>query len=57
MPKSKEKKIIDRIIAHQLIILENPTSSFIDAIHLEEKLKNGQTKEGTGFAHTVKETT
>lgn len=53
---AKEKKIIDRIIAHQLIILENPSSSFIDAIRLEEKLKSGNTKEGTGFAHTVRET-
>ena len=57
VPKNKEKKIIDRIIAHQLIILENPTSSFIDAIVLEEKLKSGHTKEGTGNAHTVRETT
>lgn len=57
MTKNKEKKIIDRIIAHQLIILENPSSTFIDAIKLEEKLKNGQTKEGTGLAHTVRETT
>lgn len=53
--KSKEKKIIDRIIAHQLIILENPSNSFIDAIYLEEKLKNGRAKEGTGLAHTVRE--
>ncbi len=55
--KAKEKKIIDRIIAHQLIILENPSSAFIDAIKLEEKLKNGNSKEGTGFAHTIRETT
>ena len=41
MPKNKEKRIIDRIIAHQLIILENPSSTYIDAINLEEKLKNG----------------
>ena len=39
MSKAKEKKIIDRIIAHQLIILENPSPGFIDAIKLEEKLK------------------
>ena len=56
MIKSKEKKIIDRIIAHQLIILENPSTSFIEAIKLEEKLKNGNTKEGTGCAQTVRET-
>jgi len=55
--KNKEKKIIDRIIAHQLIILENPAQCFIDAIRLEEKLKNGNSKEGTGSAHTVRETT
>ena len=50
--KSKEKKIIDRIIAHQLIILENP-SGIIDSIKLEEKLKNGNVKEGSGMTHTV----
>lgn len=57
VPKNKEKKIIDRIIAHQLIILENPSSTFIDGIKLEEKLKGGATKEGTAQAHTVRETT
>ena len=50
VPKNKEKKIIDRIIAHQLIILENPTGAFIEAIKLEEKVKGGNTKDGTGMA-------
>lgn len=54
--KAKEKKIIDRIIAHQLIILENPTGSFIESIRLEEKNKSGNSKEGTGVAVTVSET-
>jgi hypothetical protein len=36
-----------------LIILENPTGAFIDAIKLEEKLKNGNIKEGTGECHTI----
>lgn len=55
--KNKEKKIIDRIIAHQLIILENPSSGVIDSIKLEEKLKNGNIKEGSGVTHTSRETT
>lgn len=54
--QSKEKKIIDRIIAHQLIILENPMSSFIEQIRLEEKGKNGP-MQGTGMAITVKDAT
>lgn len=57
VPKAKEKRIIDRIIAHQLIILENPSQSFIDGIKLEDKQKNGTAKEGSGLAHTVRETT
>lgn len=56
MSKLKEKKIIDRIIAHQLIILQNPSQSFIDAIRLDDKTKAGNPKE-TGFAHTVSDTT
>lgn len=55
VPKTKEKKIIDRIIAHQLIILENPNSNFIESIRLQEKNKNGIVP-GTGMAVTSKET-
>jgi hypothetical protein len=54
VPKHKEKKIIDRIIAHQLIILENPTQAFIESIKLEEKGKNGPVP-GTGIAVTARE--
>jgi hypothetical protein len=55
VPKHKEKKIIDRIIAHQLIIMENPASNFIEGIKLQERNKNGVVP-GTGFATTSKET-
>lgn len=54
MPKHKEKKIIDRIIAHQLIILENPSSNYIESIKLQERNKNGVVP-GTGIATVSKE--
>jgi hypothetical protein len=54
VPKTKEKKIIDRIIAHQLIILENPDNKFIEGVRLQEKNKTGIVP-GTGFAVTSKE--
>lgn len=54
VPKSKEKKIIDRIVAHQLIIMENPSTNFIESIRLQEKNKNGIIP-GTGFAVASKE--
>ena len=54
VPKNKEKKIIDRIIAHQLIILENPTNHFIESVKLQERNKNGIVP-GTGLAVTSKE--
>lgn len=54
VPKEKQKKIIDRIIAHQLIILENPTGAIIEKIKLEEKSKHGPVA-GTGLCVTVTE--
>ena len=54
VPKTKEKKIIDRIIAHQLIILENPDNKLIEGVRLQEKNKTGIVP-GTGFAVTSKE--
>jgi hypothetical protein len=46
--------VIDRIIAHQLIILENPTGHIIEKILLEEKNKNGAVA-GTGMCITANE--
>lgn len=54
MPKEKQQKIIDRIVAHQLIILENPTGTIIEKIKLEEKNKYGPVA-GTGMCITVTE--
>jgi hypothetical protein len=34
LSSEKERKILDRLISHQLIILENPPSSFIDEVKL-----------------------
>ena len=36
MDPHKDKKIIDRIISHQLIILENPGKNFIEQIKIRE---------------------
>jgi hypothetical protein len=41
----KEKKITDRIIAHQLIILENTGNRYIEQIKIKEFQKG---KKGTG---------
>jgi hypothetical protein len=35
MASEKEKKILGRVITHQLIILENPPSSAIEEIKLK----------------------
>lgn len=45
-PKAKEKRILDRIIAHQYIIFENPSNTNIEAIRLKDS-KNPDDKEDT----------
>lgn len=45
MDPEKEKKITDRIIAHQLIILENSGNRYIEHIKIREFHKG---KKGTG---------
>lgn len=56
VPKERHKKILDRIIAHQLIILENPSGQIIEKIVLEEKSKGG-TVPGTGNCFVTPEQT
>lgn len=49
MPKSKEKKIIDRLLAHQLIAIENPSNHVIEEIRFKDKSKPG-IEDGSGLA-------
>ena len=44
---TKEKKITDRIIAHQLIILENTTKHCMDSIKIREFNEKMEEKEST----------
>jgi hypothetical protein len=50
---SKEKKITDRIIAHQLIILENTGNKYIEKIQIGE-FYNTEKKEEKQSLETVK---
>lgn len=50
LDQSKEKKITDRIIAHQLIILENTGPKYIDQIIIKEF--NPDSKEPTSIRLT-----
>jgi hypothetical protein len=34
VPQNKEQKIIDRIIGHQLIIMDNPTGQIIEKLEM-----------------------
>ena len=43
--KAKEQKIIDRIIAHQLIILENPSSQLIENIRLRNGVQSSKAQD------------
>ena len=40
LDQAKEKKITDRIIAHQLIILENTANKYIEKINIVENADN-----------------
>lgn len=52
---SKEKKITDRIIAHQLIILENTGNKYIEKIQIGEFYNTGpEKKEEKQSLETVK---
>ena len=50
---AKEKKITDRIIAHQLIILENTGNKYIEKIQIGE-FYNSESKEEKQKLETVK---
>jgi hypothetical protein len=53
MDPAKEKKITDRIIAHQLIILENTGTKYIEKIQIGE-FYQGDKKEDIKNLETVK---
>lgn len=54
LPKHKEQKIIDRTIAHQLIILENPSGQIIERLEFTHSEENTETQaEGTGVQPTI----
>ena len=46
LQKHKEQKIIDRIIAHQLIIMENPGGQIIDKLEFSGDDREGAEVEG-----------